>query len=239
MEGLERVMALLGVGKREVQIYITLVERGALTAREISDALGIPYTKVYQHLNRLEKVGAVNQERGSRPAKFKAVPPSEVYRRLVNTASDVLKTLKPTFDTLQMLYESRYREVAPTFLTLIRGQDRVVDLIQEVVTAAEAEAYLAIPFPEVATYRLLATLTEESRRISIKVLTTEALRQRFDLPPRVEVRTTQEMFGGGAIGGAVVIFVKYSGDISGIYSNERFIAEIARTYFNHLWQRAR
>jgi hypothetical protein len=82
-------------------------------------------------------------------------------------------------------------------------------------------------------------LSEESKRLSVKILTTERLRARFDLPPRVDVRIVQEMFGGGAIGTAVTIFVKYGGEVTGLYSNDKFLSEVARTYFDHLWRRAK
>ena len=55
----------------------------------------------------------------------------------------------------------------------------------------------------------------------------------------MEIKTVNEMFGGGAIGNSVLIFVKYGGEISGVYSNERFILEIAITYFYNVWQKAK
>jgi sugar-specific transcriptional regulator TrmB len=145
VEHLTRVLTLLGLGKREMDIYLTLVEKGPLSARELSNHLGIPYTKVYSYLGRLEKLGLVLPERAVRPAKFRAAPPADVYKKLVGVAADVLKSLKPLFDSLQMVYESRYAAVAPTFLTLLRGAERVAELMQEVVTTAEGEVYLAIP----------------------------------------------------------------------------------------------
>jgi len=238
VESLTRVLAILGIGKREVDIYLALVEKGPLTARELSDKLGIPYTKIYVYLDKLERLGLITPERTTRPARFMAAPPAEVYKKLVGAAADVLKSLKPLFDGLQMAYESRYAAVAPTFLTLIRGAERVAELIQEVVTTAEDEVYLAIPFEELVNYRLLAVISEESKRLAVKILTTERLRRRFELPPRVEVRTAQEMFGGGAIGTAVTIYVRYGGDITGIYTNDKFLIEVARTYFDHMWRRA-
>lgn len=236
MEQLTRLLSLIGVGRREVEIYVTLVERGALTAREIADILGIPYTKVYAYLSKLEKYGVVTAE--GRPYRYKASPPAEVYKKLVSMASESLRLLKPYFDSLQLAYESKYSEARPTFLTLVRGVERVGDLIMEVLAGAEEETYLALPFQELLSYRLLAAVVEESKRVNIKLLTTVELRKTLNLPPRVEVRTTTEMFGGGAIGSAVVIFVKHRGEITGVYSNERYIIDIARTYFNHIWTKA-
>ncbi|ABL88182.1 transcriptional regulator, TrmB [Pyrobaculum islandicum DSM 4184] len=237
MEQLKKVSKLLGLGQREIDIYITLVEKGELTARDIADILKIPYTKTYIYLDKLIKLGFITRNEKSRPVKFKASPPIDIYRSLVNILSVTLKTLKPIFDNLQTIYESRYA-TAPTFLTLVRGSDRVGELIVEILKSSEDVAYLAFPFPELITPQIVDTLIEESKRIPIKMLVTEELIHRLNLPPRVEVKTVAEMFGGGAIGGAVVIYVKYSGEISGAYSNDRFMIEIARTYFIHVWQKA-
>lgn len=232
-----RMLRLLGLGEREVAIYLALVERGPLTARELSEALGIPYTKVYLHLRRLEESGLVAGE-AARPHRYRARPPSEVYRLLVSKASEALRIAKGIFDGLQAIYEARHPDATPTFLTLLRGAERVREMVKEVLTSAEGEAYLALPFRELATYDLLAVLETESRRIPIKVLITEGLSGILQLPPRVEVRALAEMFGGGVIGSAAVLYVRYGDDVAGIYSNERYLIEIARTYFRHLWDRA-
>ncbi|MCX8135829.1 TrmB family transcriptional regulator [Pyrobaculum aerophilum] len=239
MEELRRLLEAFEIGAREVDIYLALVERGESTARDLAEALNIPYTKVYAYIERLRDMGLVIPQGGSRPLKYRAVPPAEVYKLLVNKVSNALRSLKPIFDSLQLVYESKHPVASPTFLTLIRGAGRVADLISDIIAATDNEAYLAVPFPELITYRLLATIAEESKRIVIKVLTTDQLRNKFDLPPRVEIKTVNEMFGGGAIGNSVLIFVKYGGEISGVYSNERFILEIAKTYFYNVWQKAK
>jgi len=237
VDQLGRVLSLLGVGEREAEIYVALVEQGPKSARELAEALGIPYTKIYTYLYKLENLGVVAKEGGGRPYKYRARPPAEVYKMLVNKTSEALRQLKPYIDGLQMVYERRHA-VASTFLTLVRGTERIAELIHEIITTADSEVYLALSFPELVTYRLVSAIEEESKRVSIKVLTTARLRPMLSLPPRVEVRTTAELFGGGAIGDAVVIYVKHLDELSGVYSNERYIIEVAKTYFNHVWQRA-
>lgn len=229
------ILNLLGITRREVDIYLLLVEKGALSAREISEQLNIPYTKVYTYLSKLQKLGAVIIEEKPRPQRYRALPPVDIYKKLVSATSEALRQIKPFFDSLQLIYESK--QVTPTFLTLIKGREKIVELIEEVIKSTETEVYVALPFIELLTHRLLTAIVEESRRVAIKMLINDQLRPHLDLPPRIEVRTTQEMFGGGVIGNAVVIFVRHGGELSGIYSNERHLIEIARTYFNHLWQR--
>ncbi len=232
---MQNISTALGIGKRELDIYLTLVERGDLTARDISEVLKVPYTKVYLYLSKLEKLGIVTPVEKTRPQRYRAMAPMEVYRKLVATVSESLRQIKPFFDSLQLIYESNV-QITSTFLTLVKGVEKINQLVEEVIKSADGEVYMAIPFRELLTYRLLATVVEESRRVEIKMIVKENLLP-LELPPRVEVKTIGEMFGGGAIGSAAVIFVKYGGEISGIHSNDRYLIEIARTYFIHLWQK--
>ncbi|MEM1807610.1 MAG: helix-turn-helix domain-containing protein, partial [Pyrobaculum sp.] len=72
MKRIETVLNNLGIGSKEVNIYITLVEKGALTARELSEILKIPYTKIYIYLKKLENIGLVEIDTRERPVKFRA-----------------------------------------------------------------------------------------------------------------------------------------------------------------------
>ncbi|MEM3766482.1 MAG: helix-turn-helix domain-containing protein, partial [Candidatus Bathyarchaeia archaeon] len=59
----------VGLTDYEVDAYLTLLEKGALTARQISYGAQIPPSKVYQVLNSLEKKGWIEVSR-KRPSKY-------------------------------------------------------------------------------------------------------------------------------------------------------------------------
>jgi hypothetical protein len=46
------------------------------------------------------------------------------------------------------------------------------------------------------------------------------------------------MFGGGALGNSALLVVRHGEGLLGIHSNERYLLDIAKTYFNYLWDRA-
>jgi sugar-specific transcriptional regulator TrmB len=230
------VLKALGLDERDLAIYALLVEKGPLTAREIAENVGVPYTKIYQHLDALEGRGFVERIEG-RPARYAARPPAEVYRGLVSYASAALKALKEHMDLLQTLYESRHGKASTTFIALIRG-DKVMELLEEVIRSGESAVYVALPYPELAAPRVIAAIEEESKRIEVKLLLTKRLAKYVYLPPRVDVRALEDMFGGGALGNSALLAVRHGEGLLGIHSNERYLLDIAKTYFNYLWDRA-
>ncbi|WP_243666850.1 hypothetical protein [Vulcanisaeta sp. JCM 16159] len=60
-----------------------------------------------------------------------------------------------------------------------------------------------------------------------------------DLPPRIHIRVRDKLFGGGFIGiGGVVLIIKHGIDYISLYSRQDYIIDIAKTYFNNLWNDA-
>jgi sugar-specific transcriptional regulator TrmB len=230
------VLKALGLEERDLAIYALLVERGALTAREIAEMVGIPYTKIYQRLDALEGQGFLERIEG-RPARYAARPPAEVYKGLVSYASAALKALKEQLDLLQTLYESRYGKASTTFIALIRG-DKVMELLEEVIKASDSAVYVALPYPELVTPRVMAAIEEESKRIEVKLLLAKKIAKYVYSPPRVNARALEDMFGGGALGNSALLVVRHGEGLLGIHSNERYLLDIAKTYFNYLWDRA-
>lgn len=234
---MNKALKAFGLDEKDLAIYAFLVERGPSTAREVAEGVGMPYTKVYQRLEALEVRGFVERVEG-RPAKYSARPPAEVYKGLVSLASSVLKALKEQLDLLQTLYESRHGRASATFIALIRGE-KVFGLIEEVIRSSESAVYVALPYAELVAPGIISAIEEESRRIEVRLLVAERIAKYIDLPPRVEVRALDDMFGGGALGNSALLVVKHGEGLLGIHSNEKYLLDIAKTYFNYLWDKAK
>ena len=56
-EDAKKVLREIGLREYETRAYLTLLERGVMTASEISEHGGVPYSKVYETLNSLERKG--------------------------------------------------------------------------------------------------------------------------------------------------------------------------------------
>jgi sugar-specific transcriptional regulator TrmB len=68
-EDAKKILHEIGLTEYETKAYLTLLERGVMTASEVSEHGAVPYSKVYETLNSLEKKGWVEAERG-RPTRY-------------------------------------------------------------------------------------------------------------------------------------------------------------------------
>ena len=236
---LRGILGRLGLGTYEVRTYLALVEGGPMTAREAAEAAGVPYSRIYSVLKRLESLGAVSKT-GGRPERFFAMPPIQVYGKLVDSVERVVGELRELMEGLQAVYESRYLErrhlSESTFLNIIRGREQILSFAVDVLEGASEKVYVALPYMELLDYRLIDAIMSVSRHADVYLMVTEPIREALgDVPPRIGVKVRSEMFGGGFITSVVLLVVKHAGELLGVYTNDRYLVDIAKTYYAHLW----
>ncbi len=77
----DRLVSLLepfGLSTDESRVYLSLLEKSALTALQISRDLHIGRTKVYRVLDKLEDLGLAIEKKGDRGARFEATTPKQL-----------------------------------------------------------------------------------------------------------------------------------------------------------------
>ena len=226
---LRALLRAVGLSEREVRTYLMLVEEGPMTARDVSDRLGVPYTKAYTYLRKLESLGAVERI-GSRPAMYAARPPKQVVAKLAEAASRLIRSLEDAAAVLQAAYEARYGSLGTgTFVSIIRGPE-VVRRASTIVLRSE-KVDVAMAHPQLA--ELAHAISEASTRARVRVLIKRGIR--LELPPRVEARVRDEMFGSGVIGDEAMLIVELGGVLTALHTGDRFIIDMARTYFDYLY----
>lgn len=98
-------LSYIGLNKYESKVYLTLVEEGISTAKNISDVTSIPYGKVYEIINSLLNKGFIETS-PTKPVKCKAVDPRDV----LNSSK---KTYLNKFNSIQSCVE---KQLLPVFL---------------------------------------------------------------------------------------------------------------------------
>ncbi len=77
-ENVKLSLKALGLTDYEISIYLTLISRGPMDARELSEASRVPYSRVYNVLTQLEKEKMwIIKEEDSRPSRYFAKSPEE------------------------------------------------------------------------------------------------------------------------------------------------------------------
>jgi len=88
--------SVFGISKSELKVYSYLLIYGRATAREVSNKLSLPYTKVYNILSKLEGRGWVIKI-DKRPAVYEAIPLRDVWNKIKITFQEKLDEFEKQF----------------------------------------------------------------------------------------------------------------------------------------------
>ena len=143
-EETKKVLHELGLTEYETRAYLSLVEEGVMTASETSEHGNVPYSKIYETLNSLEKKGWIETERG-RPSRYYPKSPSESLEAAKFRIQDTVKSWEQAIlKELQPLYEKREIREKPD-IWILRGEFNILAKLQEMLETTKHELMIAAP----------------------------------------------------------------------------------------------
>lgn len=240
-EEAKRVLREIGLNAYEIDVYAVLLERGQITAMEISKKANVPYSKIYDTLNSLKNKGWLKSV-GTRPTKYYPVPPLEALATAKIRLEDQYAGWEQTIAReLQPLYEKRELVERPDML-ILHGQQGIVAKLDEMLRKASKEVMIAAPeFTKTivasATF-FLETL--QKTRVDVKLMVAGKAQEWKSLKKLRgigELRIRDQMFGGGVIvdGKEAILFLGEEKPSLVIWSNHVGLVQFAREYFQFLW----
>ncbi|MDI9644707.1 MAG: helix-turn-helix domain-containing protein [Candidatus Verstraetearchaeota archaeon] len=232
----------VGLTEAEAHVYLALLKRRAeMGAREVSEASGIPYSKVYTVLEKLASKSLISVRRG-RPTSYIVRMPSEAlneYRRLV------VREVEEKFREVEAALETFQAETAAEKpdIWIIKSPEEIVRRARLTVSGAVNEVDVALPFvPNWAVEVFLpAFLRLKANNILTKVLLSSGAGEEKlgSISEMSDLRVRDKMFGGGVIAdeSEAILFIASEGatPIIAIWSNHAGLVQIAKTYFDNLW----
>jgi len=130
----------IGLTKYESRAYIKLVEYGILSAKELSELTGIPYSKIYATLISLVDKGWVSIKEG-RPKKYRSIEPSFACEVAVERQThDMADAIQMVNDTLQSIYNED-TATGKSEIWSIKGNDNVYKKVREIINMSHHEAF--------------------------------------------------------------------------------------------------
>jgi sugar-specific transcriptional regulator TrmB len=239
-ENTRDVLREMGLNAYEIDAYIVLLEGGQMTAMEISREASVPYSKIYEVLNALKQKGWVKSSE-SRPFKYYPVPPVEAIASTKLRLEDKYQSWETTVsEELQPLYEKRELVERPDIL-ILRGQQAVLNKLEEVLTKANKEIMIAAPeFARAIIASADSSLSGLKKTVTLKLMVagrTEDWGFLRKFPGVSELRVRIHMFGGGVIadGKDAMLFLGEDKPSLVIWSNHVGLVGFAREYFQFLW----
>ncbi len=246
-EDAKKVLHEVGLTEYETKAYLTLLERGVMTASEVSEFGGIPYSKVYETLNSLERKGWVEVERG-RPSRYFPKAPSEALEAARLRLEDMMGSWKHVvIGELQPLYEQRELLEKPD-IWILRGEFSVMAKLREMLGVAKSELLIAVPVFAKGFVDASVSIFGQLRTSNVRVRVMVAGKwTEKEINLLGDARLRDNLFGGGVIvdGKEALLFLgeadtkrSYSGLLV-IWSNHIGLVKFAREYFQLLWDTAK
>ncbi|HDI00932.1 MAG TPA: TrmB family transcriptional regulator [Candidatus Bathyarchaeota archaeon] len=129
----------LGLTRYEALAYIALVQLGSGTVADIHRLSGVPTTKLYEVLSRLEAKGWVEVLR-ERPLKYRARPPDETVGPALK---ELVRSVEDAKSILSEIYERRL-EIERSDVWMVRGKANVESKMVSMVKGASQSITLAL-----------------------------------------------------------------------------------------------
>ncbi|MHA2175207.1 MAG: TrmB family transcriptional regulator [Candidatus Hodarchaeales archaeon] len=134
-------LEIFGLSNYESRAYLSLLNSGVRTAKEVSEDSKIPFGRIYDVLSSLEDKG-LSDKQESRPMKFIAKEPKVALKNLLTMKNSELKFLKNKAKVVEVKL-SRFPKVEPKeslFWSVAIG-NKAIDRYIEKISEAESELH--------------------------------------------------------------------------------------------------
>jgi len=243
-ERTKKVLHELGLTQYETRAYLVLIEEGVMTASEISARGNVPYSKIYETLNSLEKKGWIETERG-RPRRYYPKSPSESLEVSKFRLQETVKSWEQAIlEELQPLYEKREIREKPD-IWILRGEFNILAKLQEMLQKTKHELMIAAPMLTKPLLKSALGMLSHPQRRDARILFLASKDMEKSVLEAItevsEVRVRDHMFGGGVIADSreALLFLGERKPDLVIWSNHVGLVKFAKDYFDYLWKTAR
>lgn len=240
-----KALERIGLTSYEIRTFSALLKSGELTASDLSQKSGVPYSKIYEVLGTLEEKGWIGSD-DSRPTRYFAKSPAtglETTKQKIE--SDFAQDKSIILNDLVPLYEKSGTSEKPD-IWVLSGAINIATKILEMVESCRSEVMVALPeaSQELVRQALPKLRLLHDKGVDITVLTSDKMnKDALKAIARVAtVKIKEGLFGGGIISDKryVVILLGpemgdvQSADMVAIWADHAGLAGFARQYFEYL-----
>jgi sugar-specific transcriptional regulator TrmB len=235
----------IGLTSYEIKTFTALLKTGELTASDLSQKSGVPYSKIYEVLGTLEEKSWISSD-DSRPTKYFAKSPSTgLESTKQKMENDFSKNQSIILNELVPLYEKSGTSERPD-IWVISGALNIANKILEMVESCRNEVMIALPEAgeDLVKQALPKLRSLHDKGVDITILASDKIdKESIKAIKRVAtVKIKKGLFGGGIISDKkyVVILLgpevagENSSDIVAIWADHAGLAGFARQYFEYL-----
>ncbi len=240
-----KALEKIGLTSYEIRTFSSLLKTGELTASDLSQKSGVPYSKIYEVLGILEEKGWIGSD-DSRPTKYFAKSPATgIETTKQKMESEFKENRNIILNELVPLYEQSGTSEKPD-IWVLSGKVNIAAKILEMVETCRNEVLIALPEAgeELVKQALPKLRLLHDKGVEITVLTSDKMnKESLKAVSRVaDVKVKEGMFGGGIISDkryVVILLGPEMGTGDGaetvaIWADHAGLAGFARAYFENL-----
>ncbi len=240
-----KALEKIGLTSYEIRTFSSLLKAGELTASDLSQKSGVPYSKIYEVLGTLEEKGWIGSD-DSRPTKYFAKSPATgVETTKQKMESDFKDNQNTILNELIPLYEKSGTSERPD-IWVLSGTVNIAAKILEMVETCRNEVLIALPEAgeELIKQALPKLRLLHDKGVEITVLTSDKMnKESLKAVSRVAtVKVREGMFGGGIISDKRYVVILLGPEIGtgdaaetvAIWADHAGLAGFARAYFENL-----
>jgi len=235
-ERLVEDLKVLNLTDYEARTYLSLVERGIATVKEIREVAKIPYSREYDILESLEDRGYVVVQPG-RPKLYCAVAPQEILSKELDRRSRVVEEL---IGVLTPIYNSSARRNSlQDVIWMLKGEKNVREKLLKMFRKAEKEICVLGTKPLEEKEVLEGLKEARGRGVGVRVLgNLEGLKEILE-KAGVESRSFSHDHSRFVIvdGKELILTSEESSSVScALYNQNPGCVKLYLNYFAHMWE---
>jgi len=227
----------IGLTSYEIKSFSALLRSVEMTASDLSQKSGVPYSKIYEVLGSLEEKGWIGSD-DSRPTKYFAKSPSTgIESTKQKMENDFLQNQNIILNELVPLYEKSGTSEKPD-IWVLSGAINITAKILELVENCKNEVMITLPEAgiELVKHALPKLRALHDKGIKITILTSDKIdKESITSIKRVaEVKIKKGLFGGGIISDKRYVVILLGPEIAGERTGMGFGLEILPGLLNKI-----
>ncbi len=178
MVDVESSLHRLGLTVQEARVYLALVRIGRATVKEVTVLTGLPRSRLYDVLDRLEQAGWISKE-STRPKIYFPEEPRKIGAAVKGRVDDSWRRVVGDLTTLYEKTSHLHRGVVKT----LRGEENVWLRFEEMLDTTRETALVILGFvPEHLTGRVSQILANTAARVRVRLLLARDLHGEISMP---------------------------------------------------------
>lgn len=238
-----------GLSSNEAKVYLILNIKGPLTASKISKLTGIPYSKIYEVIDRLKSKTIIEYSLEKRRKKFKAVELTHVFKKVIKKKKKDIDNLeKKVENILEQVKKKMTPDKTQTGIWLSQGKKEFLEKASIMLRKANDYAYgITKEFSRIPTLDN-EIINARKRGVKVKIIGTKKFNELnlsrakwyasrdvkikaipLGIQPRICLIDDKE----------VCIRVDNDYNSEFIWSNNPALINLVKSYFEVLWKNAK